>query len=77
MPGITIDRLTLELPGVSESQARRLALGISEGLAAGGLTGSGDVPTIRVDLTAGAGGDTDRLARRIVEDILRQLRRLP
>ncbi|HZK82004.1 MAG TPA: hypothetical protein VFC46_13075 [Humisphaera sp.] len=78
MPGISIDELTLDLPGFPESQARRLAMGIADGLAAAGIgAAAGDVPIMRIDLTASAGADTDGLARRIVADIVRQVRRLP
>jgi len=78
MPGISIDRLTLELPGMPESQARRLALGIADGLAVAGLSDAvGEVPTLRIDLTTDPSMDTDGLARRIISDFLLQLRRSP
>lgn len=78
MDGISIDRLTLELPAMPEAQARRLAMGIADGLAVAGLSDvAGEVPTMRIDLTANAGADADLLARRIVSEILGQLRRVP
>jgi hypothetical protein len=78
MPGISIDRLTLDLPGMAESQARRLAMGIADGLAVAGLSGAaGEVPTLRIDLTADASADADGLAKRIISEIVRQLRQLP
>ena len=73
-----IDRLTLQVPGLSETKARRLALAIAEGLAAAGLPGgASDVSTLRVELTASADTGTDRLASQIVSAILQQLQQLP
>jgi hypothetical protein len=76
MPGISIDRMTMELTGVSESQARRLAMGIAEGLAAAGLSNmASDVPAMRIDLTASSGIDSDKLAQQVISEILGQLGR--
>jgi hypothetical protein len=78
MPGISIDRLTLEVPAWSETAARRLAAAVANGLAAGGLAGvRGDVGTLRVELPASDGIQPDRLAGQIVSEILRQLQRQP
>lgn len=78
MSGISINRMTVELPGVHESEGRSLAMGITEGLAAAGLINAlGEVPTMRINLTASAGAATDRLANQVVSEILQQLRRLP
>jgi hypothetical protein len=78
MPGISIDRMTMELTGVSESQARRLAMGITEGLAAADVSNvSNDVRTMRVSLTASAGTGADKLAEQVISEILQELKRLP
>ena len=78
MPGASINRLTLEVPGWSEVAARRLASAVADGLATAGLPGaSSNLSTLRVDLTAGANVQPDTLARQIVAEILRQLERLP
>ena len=78
MPGVSIDRLTLEVPGWSETAARRLATAVAYRLAAGGLAEvHGDVSTLRVDLPAGDEVQPDRLASQIVCEILRQLQRSP
>ncbi len=76
MATIDIDRLTLKLSGLSEREGQRLAR-----LIAAGLT-QADVPnatsrleTLRVNLTAPADGNVDRLSQQIVADILRQLER--
>jgi len=78
VPGILIDRLTADLPSMPESQARRLAMGIVDGLAVAGLSGVvGQVPALRIDLTAEAAAEADGLAKRIISEIVRQLRQSP
>ena len=78
MAEISIDQLALELPFMPETQARRLAMGIVDGLAVAGLSWSaGEFPTMRIDLTANDGADIDRLAKQVVSEIVRQLRRMP
>ena len=76
MPSISIENLAISAPFLTEPQARQLALGIAEGLAKAGLSQmEAEVPTLRVDLTATSGDDTARLAGKVVEEILRQVRR--
>jgi hypothetical protein len=78
MPGVSINRLTLEVPGWPETAAHRLASALADGLAAGGLAGvHGDVGTLRVDIPASDGVEPDCLAGQIVSEILRQLQRQP
>jgi hypothetical protein len=78
MPGVSINRLILEVPGWSETAAHRLASALADGLAAGGLAGvRGDLGRLRVDVPASDGVEPDRLARQIVSEILRQLQRQP
>ncbi|MGO9935489.1 MAG: hypothetical protein ACLPV8_27270 [Steroidobacteraceae bacterium] len=78
MAGISIERLALQLPAMTEAQGRRLALGIADGLAAAGLDwAGGEYPTMRIDLTAGSVVDADRLAKQVVAEIARQLHRVP
>jgi hypothetical protein len=78
MPEISIDHLTLELPGMPESEGRRLASRIGDGLASMDMTGlRGDIPSLRIDLTAGNASGTSELARHIVQEIQRQLRQSP
>jgi hypothetical protein len=77
MPSISIDRMTLELAGASESQARRLATGITERLAAADVsTRFGEFPAVRVNLTASVGTYADKLAEQVIHEILRELRRV-
>jgi hypothetical protein len=79
MDEIRIDRLTLQLTGISESEGRHLAMRITEGLAAA------DIPmdvaaaqgAIRVDVAASLSGGLDALSDRVVAEVLRRLQRSP
>ncbi|HEY4330724.1 MAG TPA: hypothetical protein VGN88_13370 [Phycisphaerae bacterium] len=78
MPALLIDHMTLDLPGIPEPQARRLALGISDGLAKAGVgAAAGVLPKIDIDLTAGADADVDVLIKQVVAEIIGQMRRRP
>ena len=80
MQTLYIDRLVLNLSGLSETRAREVALKVSEGLAAA------DIPrlavenpgTIRLDLRPSArdSNDVDGLAGQIVCNIVQELLRL-
>jgi hypothetical protein len=73
---VRIDRLVLDLPGRSAEEARRIALLVAEGLAtAGALPQIGDIPTLRVAITAERNTDNATLARHIVAATLRDLAR--
>jgi hypothetical protein len=75
--GLTIDRLTLNVEGMSPADARRLALEVARGLEAAVPGAHGDVPVLRLDLTAAADAGVSELARQIVAELVRQVRRLP
>jgi hypothetical protein len=77
MATIDIDRLTLKLSGLSEREGQRLARLIAEGLAQADIpnTAPRRLETLRVNLTAPADGNVDRLSQQIVADVLRQLER--
>lgn len=90
MAGLTIDHMTLEVPGLSEQQAREVAHRVAEGLAeaTGLLDGSSrDIPVLRLDLPApggatpagaahpGAPTDVAALSRHIVAATLRAITR--
>lgn len=77
MDGFTIDRLTLDVGSLSPADARRLALEVARGLEAAGPGASGEVPGLRLDLTAAPGTGVSELARQIVAEFARQVRRLP
>jgi hypothetical protein len=75
---IHIDRLTLEVPGLPAADGQRLALLVARGLGTAGAAGGGrDLPSVRVDLTAGSDAGVDELARRVVAAVLEQIERLP
>jgi hypothetical protein len=75
---VKIDRLVLHIPGTSADQGRIVAQLVVAGLAnAGALPALGELPTLRVTLSADSGGDPTTLARRIVEATLRDLARSP
>jgi hypothetical protein len=78
MSAISIERLALQVPGLSQSDGRRLALRIAEGLGSAGAIGGGrDILALRLDLTARANTGVDELARQIVAEVLRQVERQP
>jgi len=73
-----IDRLSLQIPGVSEAKGRELGLLLADKLAAaGGLPAIGDMPRLRVDLIADPLSSPDQLIERIVAEVMAQLRRVP
>jgi hypothetical protein len=75
-PATRIDRLLLDFPGSSTRQARQVALMVAAGLAdAGVLPQAGDLPTLRVAITADHRTDPEILARRVVAATLRELAR--
>jgi hypothetical protein len=78
MSAFMIDRLILQVPGLSESDGRRLALQVAQGLGTAGSVGGGrDIPVVHLDLKAKPNTGVDELARQIVAELLQQLRRLP
>lgn len=74
---LAINHMTLDVPGLSEHQARDLAERVAAGLAAAtGLPDGADAPSIRLDLPSEAhAGDMAALARRIVAATLRSMLR--
>jgi hypothetical protein len=83
MAGLAIEHMTLDVPGLSEPQARDLARRVAAGLAdaTGVADGNGrDIPVLRLDLPAaggatvgGAPADVAALARQIVAATLRAI----
>jgi hypothetical protein len=65
---VRIDRLVLDLPGLSVAEARELALQLGEGLSA---AGAGEYATLSVALETHPGEPKDRLAARILAQLLR------
>ena len=75
MTEVQIDRLILQVPGLSVADGRRLAQQVADGL--GRLTGGLNVAALRLDLRGAAGAGVDELAQQIVAALLREVRRLP
>jgi len=76
MPEIQIDRLTLRLSGLSESDGRRLAELIGEGLAAAQFESRNEERGhIESRLTMRPGSDIRGMAEQAVADVIRQLQR--
>jgi hypothetical protein len=75
--GVTIERLSLQLSGLSERDGRQLAQLITNGLAAAGLSDSRRyaIGAVRISMEAPTDVGMDRLAEQIVADIVRQIRR--
>jgi hypothetical protein len=73
---IEIGHFALEIPGVSEAGARRIALMVADGLgAAGGLPEAFAAPRLSVTVPAPRGASETTLARLILEAALRDLAR--
>jgi hypothetical protein len=78
MSGTHIERLILDVPAMSPANAKRLALLVANGLArSSGLTGTAEIPSMRVVVEGSQNGDLTMLADRIVAGALRQIRRTP
>jgi hypothetical protein len=68
--------MILQLPGLPEFEARRLALEITSKLADEKLTGTPrEIPALRVQVPASAKQNTSQLADMIVAEMMREMRR--
>ena len=73
-----IDRLSLEIPGVSESQrAASLDCCSPTSSPRQEVPAIGDMPRLRIDLIADPLSNPDQLIDRIVAEVMAQLRRVP
>ncbi len=74
---ITIDKLALQLSGISEEEGRKLARLLAEDLAIATLPAgcSSDTQSINVNITRTSGAPVKTLSQQIVADMLRQLDR--
>ena len=71
---LRIDRLRIDVPGLSAEQGRRLGQLVAAGLGeAAGLPALADIPYLRLDLAAPPGADLPTLAARIVAATVRAL----
>ncbi len=78
MTALTIDRLTVNLSGLSQIDGQRLAKQIAEELARGMpmTEASRDVPNLHITIPARSNAepaDVDWLAHQVVAEVLRQL----
>ncbi len=77
MSNLSIDRLILNVPGLSEADGHRLARKVADGLGSARLAGGGlDIPSMNLDLRPGRGDHVDELARQIVDEFARQVGRV-
>ena len=74
---VSVDRLTLQLSGLSETDGRRLALLITDGLAAASLRDktSYEINAMRIRADAQPGQSVDQLSKSIVDELVRQIMR--
>lgn len=74
---ITIDKLTLQLSGISEEEGRKLARELAEDLAMVTLPQgcSENAQSVSVNVTQPSGVSGKRLSQQIVEEMFRQLNR--
>jgi hypothetical protein len=76
MPTVTVDRLSLRLSGLTESDGRHLARLIAEGLASASIDASVvDHNDMQSGLTVRPGSDVQGMAEEVVADLIRQLQR--
>jgi hypothetical protein len=76
--GLQIDRMKVEIPGISAEEGRRVALLVAAGLAeAGAMPAVGDIPAVQIELVPDTEANGSELARHIIAATLRHLRRMP
>lgn len=75
MPEINIDRLSLHLGGMRESDSRRLVELVTEALAGSEIGARGDVQTLRLGLRSPPGSSLEKLSEQIATELLSQLSR--
>ena len=75
MATIAIDRLSLKLSGLSQSDGERLARLVADGLAEASVseTSTHAVSAMSISVQSDAGSNLNRLSDQIVNEILRQL----
>ena len=67
---VHVDRLVLDLPGLSQAEARELAAMVGEGLSSAGPI---RLDRLSIQIERSPGEPTNRLAARIVAQLLRQI----
>jgi len=76
---ITVDRLSLQLSGLSEEEGRKLVRMLAEDLEMVTLPANGSeaMASVSVNITPPSGASVKTLSNLIVADLLRQLDRIP
>lgn len=78
MADFYIDSLVLEVPGLSQVDSQHLAFEIATGLGAqGSVLKPREIPGMQVEILTGETLALSELGRRIVAEILSEIRRLP
>ena len=74
MAGIRIDRLALQVPGLSEAESQSLALQLANRLAKAPMRGSSrQIESLQLTLAISDNARPDQLADMIAEELLRQI----
>jgi hypothetical protein len=75
MAGMSIDRMVIDAPGLSEEEGRRLAHLVAERLSTSTARIDRPIsqPSVQMAVQGGAASEIDRLAQQIVEDLLRRI----
>jgi hypothetical protein len=78
MADIAVERLVLQISGISAEHAAELGRRVADGLgdAAPGIEGPARAARLRLSLEADAGPELDRLAERVVAEVVRELERM-
>jgi hypothetical protein len=75
MPELMVDRLRLNLEGLSKADAERLATLVAQGLAGADITGEGDVQSLQITLAPLPGSTMQSLSEQIVAELVGQISR--
>jgi hypothetical protein len=75
MPDLMVDRLRLNLEGLSRADAERLATLVAQGLAAAEIGGEGDVQGLQITLAPLPGSTMQSLSEQIVAELVGQINR--
>jgi hypothetical protein len=73
---LDVERISLQVPGLSPEEGRRLAVLVADGLVSAVPSRAGDAKIGSLSVrTAGAGAPLDELAQHILDGITAELRR--
>ena len=75
MPDLMVDRLRLNLEGLSRADAERLATLVAQGLAAAEIGGEGDIQGLQITLAPLPGSTMRSLSEQIVAELVGQINR--